>query len=282
MEKFIYKNAKGQAITIQYGGSYILESYDGLAAAEVIPITSKGYRQHGNKLNYVNLGTRLINIYFYIHAEDMADFYAKRRNLSVIFNPLLGEGELTYVNDYMVKTIRVLPTVLPTTVEKFGTLQLLNIELTANDPFWYDAEENCLLMGSYANGLTFPLEQAEYKFADLDTFSEVIIDGDIETPLTIEFSGEAQNPKITNETTGEFIQVSKVMTAADKLTITTHYGNKTVIFTDANGESSSAYHLITNDSSFFQLQTGKNILRFSSELGQPEVSLTWRNRYVGV
>lgn len=264
MEKFIYKNTKGQAITIQYGGSYILESYDGLAAAEVIPIISKGYRQHGNSLNDVNLGTRIINIYFYIHAENMADFYDKRRNLSAIFNPLLGEGELTYTNDYMEKTISVLPTLLPTPVEKYGTLQLLNIELTANDPFWYDKTETISTMVDYQGGITL---------------NNV---GDYETPMRVEFSGITVNPQILNETTGELIKVNKSLTTGEKLIIDTSYGNKTVTHITSSSVRTSAYNLVTNDSKFFSLQLGNNKIKYSADMGTPVIKIYWKNRFAGV
>lgn len=282
MEKFIYRNPMGQSITIQYGGTYILDSYDGLSAAEIIPITTKGYRQNGITLNHTSLGTRIINIYFYVHTDSMLTFYEKRRYLAALFNPLLGEGVLTYTNDFTTKSISVLPTVLPTPVEKYGTLQLLNIELTANNPFWYDTVENVLRMGDYENGFTFPMGAVSYPFATLGSIATIHNYGDWTTPLNIEFRGPADTPKINLINTGEAIEVNKELIVNEKLWINTAYGNKTVIYEEDDGTLSSAYNLITNASSFFQLQMGENNLSFESEGGQPEVYLRWRDRFVGV
>lgn len=282
MEKFIYTNPRGQSITIQYGGSYILESYDGLAAAEVVPISSRGYKQNGYSLAHTSLGTRIINIYFYVQANTMEDFYEKRRYLSAVFNPLLGEGTLAYTNNYITKSISVLPTVLPTPVEKYGTLQLLNLELTAHDPFWYDISENKLIMTGFTGGLTYPLESVDYQFADIAAVTTIDNVGDWATPVRFEFVGAMTNPQITNTTTGEFIKVIKTLTEGEQLIIDTAYGNKTVTYISNTGASSSAYHLITNDSSFFQLQMGGNRLAFVADTGTPEIFINWRNRYVGV
>lgn len=282
MEKFIYTNKMGQSLTIEYGGNYILESYDGLANTEIIPISTKGYTQHGNTLNRTMLGIRIISIYFYLHEDSMANFYEKRRYLSQVFNPLLGEGKLYYINDYTSKMINVLPTVLPSQVEKLGSLQLFNIELTANDPFWYDTALNTKRMGDYENGLKFPLFSASHKFATMGSIATITNEGDWETPLAIEFMGTAVNPVINLLNTNQKMKVNKTLLLNEKLIINTAYGNKTVIFENASGTQTSAYNLISNDSLFFQLQVGENRLTFGSEGGQPEVFLSWRDRFIGV
>lgn len=282
MEKFIYRNPRGQAITLRYGGSYILDSYDGLTAAEVIPISTKGYRQHGSTHKHTMLGTRIINIFFYLYADSMAAFYEKRRYLAQVFNPLLGEGVLTYENDFTTKSISVLPTILPSPVQKMGSLQLLNVELTASNPFWYDTVENVIRIGDYVDGLKFPLAAPSYKFATMGTTTVVENKGDWSQPLLFEFRGTANKPRLSSLTTGEHIEINKNLLLGEKLWIDTSYGNKSVIFEDANGVRTSAYNLITNDSAFFQLQMGKNELSFSSDGGQPEVYLYWRDRFVGV
>lgn len=264
MEKFEYTNSKGQSITIEYGGNYILESYDGLAAAEVIPISARGYRQNGYSLAHTSLGIRIINIYFYIHTNTMGCFYKKRKYLSAVFNPLLGEGTLTYTNDHTTKSISILPTLLPTPVEKYGTLQLLNLELTAHDPFWYDETETISTMVDYQGGITL---------------NNV---GDYETPMRVEFSGITVNPQILNATTGELIKVNKSLTTGEKLIIDTSYGNKTVTHITNSSVKTSAYNLITNDSKFFSLQLGNNQIKYSADMGTPVIKIYWKNRFVGV
>ena len=264
MEKFTYTNRKGESLNIEYGGNYILDGYDGLANTEIIPMTTKGYAQHGNTLNRTILGIRIISIYFYLFEDGMTNFYTKRRYLSSVFNPLLGEGVLEYTNNHTTKRINVLPTVLPTQVDKRGSLQLFNIELTAYDPFWYDNTETVSNMAGFESGLTL---------------TNV---GDYETPVRIEVVGAAVNPKITNSATGQFLKVNKVLSANQKIVFDTAYGNKTVTFTDAIGASSNAYKLLTNDSKFFNLQIGANKLVYGGTSSTPVIKMYWRNRFVGV
>lgn len=264
MEKFIYTNPKGASITIEYGAEYILESYEGLAAAEIIPITTRGHGQNGVALNHTFLGTRIISIYFYVFADSMTSFYTKRRTLSSVFNPMMGEGTLEYTNNYITKVIRVLPTLLPTPVNKYGNLQLINIEFTAHDPFWYDKTETVSTMVDYVGGITL---------------NNV---GDYETPMRVEFSGITVNPQILNQTTGELIKVNKSLTAGEKLIIDTSYGNKTVTHINNSSVRTSAYNLITNNSKFFSLQLGNNQIKYSADMGTPVIKIYWKNRFVGV
>lgn len=264
MEKFTFTNAKGDSIIIEYGTEYILKEYNGLSEAEIIATSSRGYQQIGRTLNETNMGIRIIDLKFYISTTTMALLYEKRRLLSKYFNPLLGPGTLKYENNYITKKISVITTKAPTPLESMGQLQLFSVELTAHNPFWYDDTETLSNMAGYEGGLTI---------TNL---------GDYSTPVRIEFTGATVNPKITNTTTGEFIKVEKILVAGEKLVINTEYGNKTVMFTDTLNVSSSAYNLITNDSSFIQLGMGANILTFTADYGAPTIKIYWRNRFVGV
>jgi len=286
MEKFEFKNSKGDRITFDYVSDYRIESYDGLSSAELIPTTSQGYNQHGTTLHKIKYGARIINLYFLVYDATMEGFYNKRRSLSSIFNPLLGEGTLTYTNDYISKKINVAVSVPPTPVNKIGGgFQQFNIELTAHNPFWTDTTESALKMGDYQGGLTFPVfseEQPYFQFAQKGDLARVNNVGDIPTPVRAEFRGEAVNPILTLTNTGELIKVNTTLAVGEKLLIDTAYGNKTVWKVDTNGIATSAYNLITTDTSFFELPIGESILTFGSEGGEPEVYIYWYNRFVGV
>jgi len=285
MEKFEFRNSKGDKITMDYSGSYIIDSYDGLTAAEITPLTNQGFNQQGLSYQKSLYGARLINLYFYVHDNTMQGFYEKRRSLAAIFNPLLGAGTLTYTNDYTTKKISVVVTLPPTPTSKMGSLQLFNVELTAYNPFWMDTAEQALKLGDYQGGLTFPFNNASapyMKFAQKGDLAYVQNIGDIETPIRAEFRGEAVNPILTLVNTGELIKVNTTLALGEKLIIDTAYGNKTVWKEATDGTQESAYNLITTNTSFFQLPVGENVLAFGSEGGEPEVFVYWYNRYVGV
>lgn len=284
MESFKFINSSGKSITLDYTSDYIIESYDGLTASEIIPVSTRGYRQNGYTRVNTNLGSRYININFYIYAESMVAFYEKRRKLASVFNPLLGEGTLIYTNDYTSKSIRGVVSVAPTPTNKMGSLQLFNIEITCDNPLWFDNEESAVKMGDFIGGLDYPLvfRGAGEKFAQKGDIANIKIVGDIPSPIRAEFRNESVNPVLTHMNTGEFIKVQTRIADEEKLIINTAYGNKTVERIAADGTTENAYHLISLDSSFFSLNVGDNRLSFSGDAGTPEVYLYWRNYYVGV
>lgn len=278
MEKITYLNSLGNTLTFDYHGEYLLSEFTGLGAAEVQPATVAGFKQHGETVNDVTLGIRVMNIALLLFGNT----YEKKRNLDKLFNPLYGEGTLIYTNDYQSRMIKCYPTLTPQITKREGCLHIAEIELTAFDPFFYDVSENAMKMDDYTGGLTFPVASSAFHFAQKGDVSHIDNVGDYLTPIRAEFRGDAINPKITLETTGEFIKVNTTIAEGEKLWINTAYGNKTVQKEAINGAITSAYNLIDIDTSFFSLPIGQNKLSFSSDGGQPEVYLYWRNRYLGV
>lgn len=278
MERMTFVNAAGDRVDLGYTGDFLLYDWLGMGAAEVLPITSKGYRQHGYTYQGMTLGSRIITL----GVRYTGDYYAKKRRLEQAFNPMLGPGVLTYTNDWGSKSITALTTLPPTPAERDG-FHAVTIELTAFDPWFYDTAENVKKMSDYKGGLTFPFRfDPAIHFATKGDLATVEITGDADTPLRAEFRGPAVRPRLELTNTGEHIEVETTLADGEKLLIDTSYGNKTVVHEYVDGTRESAYNLITIDSTFFQLRRGMNKLAFESDGGDPEVYLYWRNRYIGV
>ena len=278
MEKITYTNSLGNTLTLDYTGEYILTNFTGMSAAEVLPALSQGYKQHGQTLNDVYLGIRVITLNILIYG----DKYRKKAELDKVFNPLFGEGTLVYTNDYQSRMIKCIPTIPPQVASREGNLHIIEVELTAHNPFFYDVAENVLKMDDYTGGLTFPINSEYVRFAEKGDISYITNSGDYLTPIKAEFRGDAINPYIILDTTGEYIKVNTTIDVGEKLWINTEYGNKTVEKEAADGTKTSAYNLIDINTSFFELPLGDNKLTFGSDGGAPEVYLYWRNRYLGV
>ncbi len=267
-----------------YGNGNILLGYSGFSAAEVIPAIATGYGQHGSTMEGVYLGTRPMNIDFLIYGGTMAEIYKKKAEVSKILNPLAGECVLTYTNDHLSRSITAYITRMPAPTTRYGLAEAYSVELIAYNPFWYDVAENGLLLGDFTGGLRFPLRFMGngVRFANKGAAANIVINGDIPSPIRAEFKNTAVNPTLTLETTGEHIEVITSIEDGEKLTVHTEYGNKTVIKTDSTGIETSAYHLISIDSKFFSLQPGANRLSFEGDAGTPEVYIYWRNYFMGV
>lgn len=282
MEKFIYTNPAGKSITFDYSGDYLIETYDGLTSAELEPITIKGYSQNGYKLGNMLFGARYITIYFDMIGKTAEDIYMKRAALGSILNPILGEGILTYTNDSVSRSIRCIPSVLPTIQERMGLLVKMSIEFACYNPFWFDTAESAIKMEGFVGGLTYPLKlDGNTKFGTIGTRRTIVNNGDIPAPIRAEFINATSKPRLTNSDTNEYIQIDTDIQDNEKLLINTEDGNKTVFKETATGIT-SAFNYININSSFFKLRQGENHISFSSTSGTPEVILYWRNYYVGV
>ncbi|MGN9161212.1 phage distal tail protein [Clostridium sulfidigenes] len=107
--------------------------------------------------------------------------------------------------------------------------------------------------------------------------------GHIETPIEVFFKGPAVNPCVQNNSTGDFIKVNRVLTSDDILYISTEFGHRKVEIV-RNGVKENAFHYIDPKSTFFQLQTGDNMIEYTTEndLDPQSVEVRYRNRYLGV
>lgn len=282
MEQFTYTNQRGDTLTFNYTGDYLIDSYSGLSGADIIPIVRSGYLQNGVSLFGVNMGIRIITLSFFIHSNSMAQTYERRNQLAQVFNPLLGQGTLTYTNDYLSRKIDVLPTALPEPKDKYGTLQRYEVQLTAHNPLWYQTAENSILLSAYT-GVHYPMKfNSSIRFESIGSFADLTNSGDVEAPIRAEFRNAAENPTISLNTTGSFIKVSTSIENGEKLIINTAYGNKTADVVRIDGVVDNANNLVDYQSTYFNLPVGTNRINFSTTSGTPQVFLYWRNWYIGV
>jgi len=109
-------------------------------------------------------------------------------------------------------------------------------------------------------------------------------DGDAPSPLEVEFHGPATNPKITNNTTGEYIKVNQTLGENEIMKIDTTPGKKTVYFIEEDGTERNVFNWIDLESTFFQLVIGENEIQYTADndIQGAEVNMYYQKRYVGV
>lgn len=113
---------------------------------------------------------------------------------------------------------------------------------------------------------------------------EVVLNnkGDVETGLEVMFiakRGPATNPKITNLSTGEFIEVIAEMVQGDEIRIDTNVGKKNIYL---NGVS--IFKQKNKMSTFFNLNTGDNKVSYEAETNSTnlDVKIFYTPKYTGV
>lgn len=78
--------------------------------------------------------------------------------------------------------------------------------------------------------------------------------------VRIRFSGEVQNPKIWNMTTGKFIGVNRTFASGEQLEISTVPGSKHMTLWTSDGEKTDLIKYRDYQTSWIQLQPGANLI----------------------
>lgn len=282
MEKVTFINSMGQSIQLGNEEPFILTKIEGTGAVNVDIQSHKSPYQDGVSYQGNTLDPRLLSIEVMLIAEDIEEMMANRRRLLSIFNPKLGEGTLIYEIGGIkreIKAISELAPVFPDDKNFKDTMQEGLIQLFAPNPFWMDEFETSEEIITWIGGMTFPLRlPTKFSMAG-PKIVNVINDGDVETPIRLEITGTATNPKILNRSTGEYIKVNRTLLSGDALVITTEFGNKRV---ELNGKN--VFHYIDLSSKFFNLEVEDNVIELTTEdvNDNVNVKISYYNRYLGV
>lgn len=283
MERVSFINGMGQSINLEYGAPQrALLSITGLSALDIVPVTKKGYGQNGETLEAVQVGPRTLRLSFSLKAASPDLLYQMRDEVTAIFSPLTGTGRLSYENDWAKRVIDVAVTIAPTETDVRGLYRIFEAELTAYDPLWRDPAETGVRIQDFVGGLAFPIKfDPAIRFAARGQQKVVNIRGSVAAPARIVFLGGCVNPKVSLDT-GEFIRIEADIAEGERIEIDTTYGRRSVDRITADGTRTSVVHLMTDDSTMFELQPGRHTVSFAADSGTPEVLLYWSNRYIGV
>ncbi|AGL03663.1 phage tail family protein [Desulfoscipio gibsoniae] len=283
MDRIVITNQKGESITLGNQAPYFLETIDGVGEVPVAIESQKAPKQDGSTYLDNMLDNRAISIEGTIITKiDPAFVLEARRKMQRVLNPKLGEVTITYHQRDQVREIKGLAETTPVFPGGQGSkglyYQKFLLHLLCHQPFWldtfYESREMSYLMGGIKFKLILPTVFSYRGFK-----RRAVNEGDVATPVEIEFKGPATNPTVNNLTTGEFIKVNRELGEEDVLTINTAFGQK---YVRINGQN--AFHYIDLDSVFWQLVPGENTLSYRSNNDsiKTRVTVKWKNRYVGL
>ena len=283
MGSIIITNQNGESITLGNQAPYFLETIDGVGEVPVAIESQKAPKQDGSTYLDNVLDNRAISIEGTIITKIGPAFVLEaRRKMQRVLNPKLGEATITYHQRDQVREIKGLAETTPVFPSGQGSkglyYQKFLLHLICHEPFWldtyYESREMSYLMGGIRFKLRLPTIFSYRGFK-----RRAVNEGDVATPVEIEFKGPATNPTVNNLTTGEFIKVNRELGEEDVLTINTSFGQK---YVRINGQN--AFHYIDLDSVFWQLVPGENTLSYRSNNDsiKTRVTVKWKNRYVGL
>lgn len=283
-EKVTFINNRGHSIELSNRLPFLLESVEGRGGIEAnVQMQSAPY-QDGSTYIDTLLSTRPLTLQVSLIAESRDELNHLRHRISNIFNPKLGVGQLVYRNGETERTIEVVvdgSPAFPVGDAKGKWFQKTSINLIAPNPYWEDNSEENHKLEDFVGSFKFPFH-LPMRFSSRGDSRVLFNSGDVPTPIQVEFRGVAVNPKITNMETGEFIRVNRTIEEGYKLIINTAFGNKRVEIIAPDGTVTNAFHYIDLDSTFFSLDVGNTKIGFIADGGNPEVYVTYKNRYLSV
>ncbi|MER2170745.1 MAG: phage tail family protein [Psychrobacillus psychrodurans] len=283
MAKLEYTTSNGQTIEL-YGAPFHLYFFEGDVEAN-IQMQKSPYQDGSTYIDTV-LSERYIPIELKIRAKDEKDLADKKRQLSSAFNPKLGLGLLRYQNTTDdVKEIYAVSENVPFypdgPTNRGKTFQKALISLIAPNPYWQDIYPTNIKLEDFVANFSFPFS-FPVSFSIRGDSKVLINNGHVPTPVEITFRGEAINPKVTKNSTGEFIRINRPIPAEHSLVITTGFNEKTVKIIDPYGNELNAMGYIDLNSTFFSLDVGDNQLSFITDGGNPDVFIEYKNLYLSV
>jgi len=257
-------------------GPFIFESISGLQSSGTIMRVTRPAGMDGGLFHGLMVADREITLTMHIKGVDREDMYKHRERLIKVLSPSYSargrQGQLWYENDHGRWWIPAVVSQGPIVAgSRKGNYQTVQIVFYCADPDFRMPHPVRTRQAFIEGGFEFPLEiphetepEPGITFGVRGYRAIIDITGDRPTPIEIEITGPADTPKVTNNRTGEFIEISQALAEGDTLTINTERGKKRAYITDTDGIERNAMGWITAESTWFQLEPGENELEYTS------------------
>ncbi len=287
MQKLIYRNSKGQELTLCKSRPFLLESIENYANFNT-DINFSNNVIDGVSIDNVSIKEKVLPITGAILASSKEDLDRKRAYLSALFNPKF-KGNLTYTNDALTRKIDGIVQDI-TFQPPINFMQKFLVQLLCPNPFWRDVNAKKVDIALWQGDFEFDLEiegegiQMGHRVSNL--ICNISNYGDVSCGMKIQFRALATvvNPSLFNVNTREFIKINQTLEKGDLLEVTTEYSNKRIELIKSNGTRQNVFNWIDLDSEFLDLAVGDNLFRYDAESGidNLEVSIYYTPLYLGV
>ncbi len=289
IDKIIYKNDLGDSITLCHTAPFFISNPEGFEGLETNLISTRSIYQEGINIYNNILKERILTLNCYMLCDDEDERENLKRQLYKVFNPkTIGKMSIfTEATNKVASELRVIQSpMFKWDYKTKNELVEFQVQIMMPLPYFEDPNLTRVDMGGDIGNFFFDFEitplgrELSYKSDSLVT--NLINKGDVKTPLKIVFKARNPviNPKIFNVYTKEFIQINKIMQKGEEITITTHLGNKRI----TSNIDGNIFNYLALGSTFMWLNVGDNIIRYSSESGEENLSLEiyYTSYYLGV
>lgn len=252
---------------LEFGGvrdAYALNVVN-LGATQGQHNTTKFINLNGSHINNTSLQERDISITGWVFARNAAQMKERKDFLNGFFNP--RQDIAIYQEDYEL-TVRP-DSSIRYSIDKYENREILcawSIQGTAHVPLWGLIRKEVLFDDKVIKVPLFPLTIPENKgiafgYIPARSVRNPINDGDVDVGFILTITaeeGQVLNPRITNNKTGQFIELMLSMNQGDKVVISTISGDKYVRHT-RSGTTIDIFRTVTKQSTMsMSLGTGQN------------------------
>ena len=265
--------------------------YEGFAHAPLHRLSERGPLQNGDTDRGYRLDPRFIALKLGIFGIDEADFYSKRNTLNTIFKASDAAGNLLFSYNSVERQldcycVEIVPG---------GRNQLWQefvISLKANDPTFYDPDEETVYFGLSGGEDKMEVPTVipmTVGASSINTSTTVTNEGDVKSYPIIKIIGPTTGPVITNNGTDDKLDFSGTTIAAgDWYEIDCRYSYKTVVDQDDTNQISK----LSDDSDIAtfsfgadpKVADGVNSVSCTGTgvSSDSKISIRFYNRYIGV
>jgi hypothetical protein len=284
MRKITFTNSRGESIQLDYS-PFLISKINGISEAPSQIQTSNAPFQDGSTYVDSVLEPRPIAIEGAFTSLDKNEVNQQRLLMQRIFNPKLGEGILQYENESGIKEIKAVADGTPIFPDKErDPFQRFLINVLCPNPYWRDPQRVSRALQAYKGGFSFPFS-FPVSFGTTNDYTILTNDGHVPTPVTIDIQGPVVNPKITNHTTGELIQINQSISTNEILHIDTNPKAKRVeLIRDGLPIKNVMGWVEYAISDFWMLEPGENSIGYVADAGDNDaiVAVAWHNLYAGI
>lgn len=273
-------------VVLHFGKPVILGTVSGTSGTDISTLSSSIPGMDGVYLNDIRVEPAEIKASVNVHGNSREEMYKNRFELIRCLTPKATPGTLYYQNDYISAKIGAVTESSPKFTERIKNYNAAEITFFCPSPFWESLDEKQVRIAWIGNAFEFPIAiEPDMKFGVIQSKEAVNITSALNTSITITITAPATDPiKISNNTTGQIIELEHALTGAEKLIINTKRGGKSVTLVHNDGTREDAFHYITPDSELFELVPGKNEIEYVNwdENEPTRVEIGFCEMYMGV
>lgn len=285
-ESISYINSIGEKLTFTKSlqSDLVFSNLGDFGDVAVSMITQKIPLSHGFMYYGSTVEERSYTFEGVIRGVDTKAVSGLRREVARIINDAYGVGTILYERDGEKYVLEGVPDGIPSFPSGFENrnhrFQKAVFSFICHDPFWKDAADREAYMRAFTEAFSMPF-RFPVRFGQQASVVTIHNGGHRETPVKLELSGPSNKPRFENQTTGEFIEITRSLADNEKLIINTETGKKSVTIRRADGIEEDGFDYLEQESTFFSLKLGDNKLKYNavSGTGKAVAKISWRQRY---